>query len=187
MDAATLKRIRPAADTTAAIRASIDLVAEERREAERRLAENSAQQASLMLIGTAAEIRAAETFTRDAQVEIQQFDLLAAELKRRLAEAAAVEAGLRRAQQVREATALIETFNRWMATSYTPAALIIAEGVEFERLALRAIEGLRDPVTRTHAADLPPISRAFVRNDARGLASLVRLPAATPGPAIVWP
>jgi len=187
MDTATLKRVRPAAGTAAAIRASLDLVAEERRGAERRLAECAAARSGLLLEGTATQIREADVAIRDAQTDLQQFDAMAEELRRRLTEAAAREAGEARAQQVRDAAAKIEAFNTWMATVYTEHGRAIAEGVEIERLALRAIDALRDPVTRGPTAELPVLSKAYVNNDGRGLGFLTRLPAAQPGPAIVWP
>jgi LPS O-antigen subunit length determinant protein (WzzB/FepE family) len=119
MDAATLKKVRPTADTTAAIRVSLDLVAEERRGAERRLAGCVAARSGLLLDGTTAQIREADTAARDAQTDIQQFDVMAEELRRRLVDAAAREAGDVRAQQVREVAAAILTFNAWLATDYT--------------------------------------------------------------------
>jgi hypothetical protein len=186
MDAATLKRVRPAADTAAAIRASLNLVAEERRSAEQRLAECSAARSTLLLDGTAAQIRDADTAIRDAQTDLQQFDAMLPELRRRLADAVAREAGDARAEQVRDAATKIEAFNAWFAENYAKHAAALAEGLELERLAWRAVDILRHPLTRAPVATLPPITLAHVGCDARSLGFLARLPAAVPGQEPFW-
>jgi hypothetical protein len=152
-----------------------------------RMADEAAGRPDLLLSGTPAAIRAAEQAKRDDDLNLSRLDALAAELSKRLTEAAAIEAGAARAEQVRDAAAKILKFNHWLATVYTPHALAIAEGVEMERQAWRAIEALRDPATKATSADLPALSRAYVNRDARGLGFLTRLPAAAPGSPIVWP
>jgi Arc/MetJ-type ribon-helix-helix transcriptional regulator len=187
MDAPQLKRLRPSANTSAAIRAALDLIADERLACEQRLAATTAARAGLMVEGATAQIRDADAAIRDAQTELQQFDAMAGELRRRLTDAVATEAGAAREMQVRDAVAKIEAFNTWFATVYTEHALAIAAGVDLERQAWRAILALRDPTTNAVPEDLPPLSRAYVNRDARGLGFLTRLPSAQPGPAIVWP
>lgn len=182
-----LATLRPKSVTVADIRAALALIQEERAAVKQRMADEAERWPALLLVGSAAAIRAAEQSKKDDEINAIRLDALAAELSKRLTEAAAIEAGAARAEQVRDAAAKILKFNNWLATVYTPHALAIAEGVEMERQAWRAIEALRDPATKATSADLPALSRAYVNRDARGLGFLTRLPAAAPGSPIVWP
>jgi hypothetical protein len=182
-----LKRLRPKLATAASIRAALDAVRAEQSTVRQRVEEDTARLPGMFLTATAAEIRALEQSLVDDDRNLARLAALDAELQRQLTEAAAIEAGEARAQQVRDAAAKIEAFNTWMQTQLEAHGRAIAAGVELERLALRAIEALRDPTTNAVYAELPPIARAFVRNDARSLGFLTRIPAASPGAPFVWP
>jgi hypothetical protein len=183
----SLQSLRPKTATASAYRDALALLRDERAAVRQRIADETERLPGLLLTSTNAAVRSAEQAIRDDELNLSRLDTLEVELSRKLTDAIAEEAAAAHGEKVREACAKIAAFNEWMATVYTEHAVAIAAGVELERLALRAIEGLRNPMTRTYAADLPPISRAFVRNDARTLASMTRLPAAKPGQPIVWP
>jgi hypothetical protein len=185
MDAKTLSRIRPADDSASAIRAAIAVVAQERSASEQRMADHAARRTDLLLSGSTAEIRAAEEAIRDAETDVARLDAIGAPLAAQLADAVAREAGDERTEQVRTATAKIEAFNSWFAESYAKHAKALAEGLELELAAQRALNALRSPVL-PHG--LPEMVRAHVGQDTRGLGFLVRLPAAAAGqPPFWWP
>jgi hypothetical protein len=182
-----IESLRPKGHTAAAIREAMALLRNEHAAITQRMSDEAARWADLLLSGTPSAIKGAEKARLDDELNLKRLDALAAELSKRLTEAAAIEAGAARAEQVRDAAAKIEAFNLAFRTQYEAHARAIAEIVELERLAWRAIEALRDPATRAPSADLPALSRAYVNRDARGLGFLVRLPAAEPGAPIVWP
>jgi hypothetical protein len=180
------KRLRPTDDSATAIRTALILIRAEREAMQQRLEEQTTRRTSLLLTGTNGEIRAAEEAVRDAELDLSRLTLMADALVPQLADAVAREAGDTRAQQVRDAAAAIARFNDWFTVSYAQHAAALAEGLELERTAHRAVTALRDPQNFTFPAALPEMARAHVGCDARALGFLVRLPAAAPGQQPFW-
>jgi hypothetical protein len=184
----SITNLRPKNATAGALREALALVRDERAAARQRLAEETERLPGLLLTATNAAVRSAEQAIRDDDLNVSRLNALEAELSRKLTETAAIEAGERRAQQVRDAAAKIEAFNSWLATDYTKHAEAIAAGCELERQASRAIDALRNPTTRAVPDDLPDLARGWVGpTQSRGFGFLCRLPAAAPGTPIVWP
>ena len=185
MDTKTMTRLRPTDDSAAAIRTALDLIQAEREATQKRMEEQTERRTALLLTGTNGEIRAAEESVRDAELDLSRLTLMADALVPQLAEAVAREAEDTRAQQVRDAAAAAEKFNKWFATSYTAAAEQIRHGLELERAAIRKIEALRrsdggipteSPATHPRACWLRCAWLGF----------LTRLPAATAGQEPFW-
>jgi hypothetical protein len=182
----SLQNLRPKNATPAAIRAALAMLRDERAAARRRLAEEAERRPGLLCSATLIQIRAAEQAMRDDELNIERLDSLEAELSLKLTEATVEEAATAHGEKVRAAITAIEKFNLEFRARYLPAAAEIAALVALEEGAWRAREALRDPATRA-LPELPEMVKAFVGRDGRGLGFLTRLPAAEPGPGIVWP
>ncbi len=183
----SLQNLRPKNATAAAFRDALALLRDERAAAQNRLADEAERRPGLLLTGTVIQLRAAETAVRDDQLTLERLAALEVELSNKLTEATIAEAAAAHGEKVRAAIAKIETFNAEFGARYLPAAHEIAALVEMEEAAWRAREGLRDPATKALPDQLPEMARAYVGRDGRGLGFLTRLPAAEPGPGIVWP
>ncbi len=186
MTDSSLQNLRPKNATAAAFRDALALLRDERAAAQNRLADEAERRPGLLLTGTVIQLRAAETAVRDDELELERLAALEVELSRKLNEATIAEAAVRHGEKVRVAIDAIETFNAEFGARYLPAAAEIASLVALEDAAGRAREALRDPATRA-LPELPEMAKAFVGRDGRGLGFLTRLPAAEPGPGIVWP
>lgn len=186
MSTDVIQRHRPKDSSSSAIRQALANLAAERTALEQTIADETARRPALLMTGTDKQIAAAEAAAQSARLNIERVDVLVQDLHKRLVDAIAEEAGAARAQQVRDAAEKIQKFNDWLASEYRAHAEAIAAGVALERAAVQAIKGLTGPMGLTTSA-LPPLSRAFVNRDARGLGFLTRLPSPQPGPPIVWP
>ncbi len=84
MDAATLKRVQPADGTTAALRASLSLLAAEHVATSSRLTCAHLQRRQALTGGTSKQVAAAEDDVRDAEISLQQIAAIRAEVEARL-------------------------------------------------------------------------------------------------------
>jgi len=183
MNDETLSRLRPVDGSPAAIHAALAAVRTEQAAAMQRAADAAECRTALLLTGTTAAIRDAEEAIRTAELDALQCLAIEVALKGKLVAASATEAGERRAAQVRDAAAKVEAFNVWFIRKHTKHAAALAVGLELEHAAIRAREGLRSDGV---IPDLPPLVRAHVGSDARGLGFLTRLPAAEAGTEPFW-
>jgi hypothetical protein len=182
---ASFSQHRPRDGSSDAIRDALGELRDERALADERIASATERRAGLLLAGSDAEIASAEAAKRDAELMHDRIDIMVSDLNPKLTEAVAREAGDARAEQVREASAVILAFNTWLAEHYEPAARIIAAGCALERLARRQRDALRP--TGVSVDDLPEINWCYVGTTFRGLENLTRLPGITPGEPFVWP
>jgi hypothetical protein len=183
----SLTSFRPKSATASAIGEAMALARDERTTIQQRLAEEAERRPGLLLTGTVAAVRASEQAVRDDELNVERLDALEAELSNKLNDATVDEAAQAHGLKVRAAITAIETFNREFRARYLRAAMEVADLVEMETAAWRALEALRDPTTKALPPHLPAIDRTYVGRDGRGLGFLTRLPGVEPGPGIVWP
>lgn len=132
MDAATLKKLRPADASSDAIAASIERMREVLTELRGELAANQGARRGALLTGSPADLEKNEARTRALQIDIERIeasvealrpDLVVARGKERLADVERMRVGAERAA---------ETFSRWWTEKYEALAREIAAGIELE-------------------------------------------------------
>jgi len=167
------------------IQSAILAVEAERASAGQRRDDAIHRRTELLLEGSASELKAAAAGITDAETDMEQLDALAAALvpKLKAAENAAYEVA--QARRRAEAAEAIAAFNEWRNTKYAAAALVIAEGLKLERVAVAALDRLaenvrRDKIPEVLPPPLPPIEPFYTKNDVRTARASIRLPALSP-------
>jgi hypothetical protein len=182
VDDTTLQRLRPAAQTMAAIEAAMVSVLEETGRVQTRLEELKAIRPSMLLTATTAELRANADAVADAESDLEQLAALGRELDRQHRLAADAEAAGEREAKFKEAAAAIEKSNEWFKRNYLKHARALREGLELEERALSLVQALQRKGALPHG--LPAMARAFVGSEGRSFSYLTKLPGAEPGAAV---
>ena len=123
MDSETLARLRPVDESTAAIRQALAAVEVERTDATHRAGALTAERARLLLTATTAAIAKVEAAIREAMVDQEQLDAIAAALAPMLAAAEEREAAAAHAEQIQDAATATLVLNDWLANAYAAHAV----------------------------------------------------------------
>jgi hypothetical protein len=203
MDAATLKKLRPADASADSIEASIARMTEALVELRGELAALQGARRGLLLTGTTQDVDKHDARIRAVQIDAERISASIEALQPELAVARGKER-LEAVEAMRiEAERAADVFGKWWTAEYEKHALAIAAGIELELAAHRArnefIEAAaaasRDgDVTAAIAAgsemnkEWPRTPLAYFSGSASGAPSrMVCLPAIRPGPPIFWP
>ena len=203
MDAATLKKLRPADASADSIEASIARMTEALVELRGELAALQGARRGLLLTGTTQDVDKHDARIRAVQIDAERISASIEALQPELAVARGKER-LEAVEAMRiEAGRLAGVFGAWWHEKYETLAKEIAAGIELELAAHRArnefIEAVagasRDSdVTAAIAAgsemnrEWPRAPLAYFSGSASGAPSrMVCLPAIRPGPPIFWP
>ena len=186
-----LRRLRPAGTMAADYRAALAEIEAEKPVAAARLAGCQEQAAAALMVGTTADIRSARVKVEDAAAEVERLTLLAAEMRRRLARAEAVEAATLQdlADRVPAAEQVVAKFRRAMAVDYAKAAAAIVAVVAQEAEAEKALATLQEAAARLPDHQAPESLPRGPRGRAMRLSValpgyLDRPPEAPPVPAV---
>ena len=199
MDAATLKRVQPVDGTTAALRASLSLLAAEHVATSSRLTCAQLQRRQALTGGTSKQVAAAEDDARDAELSLQQIAAIRAEVEARLPVAKGLEliAHLRTLQERAEQAvqAFRDAWPEYRGLAERVAAIMRVEQEASARIielqnALLSMGRIPEAVDTGHLGlivvpQLPGVPKAWEpgRSTAAGA---TRLPPAAEGEGYIW-
>jgi hypothetical protein len=191
---AGLARFQPVDETALSIAAAIDAVAAEQAALTAKIAALRDERSAVLLTGTIKAVVAVEAAMREAEIDLERWNILAPQLAPRLAVARAAERDAAIEAKRLEVTAKLDAANVWWRDEYPGLATAIADG-------LRKCHGAEwaawefGNLLAGRPLDAPPIDRSLPGPPRTNLVPYgpvaphrcVQLPPAATGSALWWP
>ncbi len=198
MDAKLLARLRPADDSADALSTSVGRIDEERDATTAKLTALRMQRTAALVTGTAKQVLDLEEQAREAEITLEQLDLMDGDLRPKLRAGRALERQAAFKSEAVETNATAVKAVAWYRDEYPRLAREIVAGLELCRAAENGANGLqhRYGVARASDPDLaalpdplgpfPPMPRAIVGHLAVPPSQAVQLPPAQGELEPIW-